>query len=70
MKRMSERNIPESLLLDLIDTGELRHKDESHFWIFKAYPERDDNLLCVAGTMESVLVVKTIMHHFAWEKDI
>lgn len=64
---MSERDITEQLLLNLIETGDVRYKDETHFWIFKSYPDRDDNLLCVAAALEMVLVVKTVMHHFELE---
>lgn len=65
---MRERDIAERPLLDLIDTGEVRYKDESRLWIFKAYQNREDNLLCVAAVLESVLVVKTVMHHFELEE--
>lgn len=68
-KRMRERDVSENILLDLIESGELRNKDATHFWIFKTYPERNDNLLCIAGVFESVLVIKTIMHHFTWEPE-
>ena len=68
-KRMGERNMPESLVLDLVESGEVRYKDETHLWIFKAFQDRDDNLLCVAVVLEPVLVVKTVMHHFVWESE-
>ena len=64
---MSERNISESLILDLIETGEIRKKDEVRLWIFKSYNDRNDNLLCVAVVVEACLVVKTVMHHFELE---
>jgi len=63
-RRMSERNIDEALLLDLIETGAVKYRDDSHLWIHKAYGGRDDNLLCAAVVLEAVLVVKTVMHHF------
>ena len=63
-ERMKEREISESLILDLIDTGEVRNKDETHLWIFKSYQDRNDNLLCIAIVLEKVLVVKTVMNHF------
>lgn len=47
-QRMSERNIDDGLLLDLIETGVLRRKDAVHLWLFKHIDDRDDNLLCVA----------------------
>ena len=66
-RRMVERHISEALLLDLIETGEVRYKDATRLWIAKRYPERGDNLLCVAAALEHELVVKTVMHHFSWE---
>jgi hypothetical protein len=67
--RMDERNIDADRLLDLIDTGELRHKDEHRLWIAKFYPDRDDNLLCVAAVIEEALVIKTVMHRFSWSQE-
>ncbi len=65
---MLQRRISESLILDLIETGEIRKKDEVRLWIFKSYNDRNDNLLCVAVVVEAYLVVKTVMHHFELEQ--
>lgn len=65
--RMAARAISEALLLEVIETGELRHQDETRVWIARRYDDRSDNLLCVAAALESVLVIKTVMHHFSWE---
>lgn len=63
--RMAARGISEALLMDVIDTGETRFKDEAHLWVFKDFPERADNLLCVVVILEDRLIVKTVMHHFS-----
>jgi hypothetical protein len=63
-ERMIERSIDEARLLDLIETGETKYKDEARLWIFKSYADRNDNLICAAAVVETELVVKTIMHHF------
>ena len=63
---MDERGISEALLLDLIDTGEIREKDAMRLWIAKRYPDRDDNLVCAAVVLEAAVIVKTVMHHFTW----
>jgi hypothetical protein len=63
-KRMDERGINATLLLDVIDTGDTRYKDASHLWAFKAYPARPDNLLCAVLVLEENVMVKTVMHHF------
>lgn len=65
--RMAARAISETLLQDLIETGDVRYKDETRIWITKQYEDRVDNMLCVAAVLETVLVVKTVMHHFSWE---
>jgi len=64
--RMAARTISEVLLCDIIETGEVRYKDEARIWIAKHYDDRDDNLICVAAVLETALVVKTVMHHFSW----
>ena len=65
--RMAARAISEALLRDMIETGEVRHKDEKRIWIAKHYGDRADNLLCVAAVLEeTALAIKTVMHHFSW----
>ena len=62
---MVERNIGAAMALDIIDTGTLKEADNAHYWLYKHFNDRADNLLCVAAVIENVVVVKTIMHH--WE---
>ena len=63
--RMTQRNVTASLVLEIIDTGILKHAGNSNYWLYKHLPDRTDNLLCVAAVVDNVVVVKTIMHH--WE---
>ena len=65
-ERMAARGVSETLLHDIIETGEIRRKDEARFWIAKQYADRADNLLCVAAMLETALVSKTVMHQFSW----
>lgn len=65
---MVERDISEAIIIDLIETGATQYKDEKRLWIYKAYTDRNDNLLCIAVVIESVLVIKTVMHHFELEQ--
>lgn len=67
-ERMTQRQISESVLSDLLESGELRYKDERRLWVAKHVPDRADNLLCVAVVLEDRLIVKTVMHHFCWEE--
>ena len=62
---MSERNIADAMLLEVIDRGETRYRDSTHLWAFKDFPERNDNLLCAVLVLEDAVVVKTVMHHFS-----
>lgn len=64
-KRMEERSISEALLVELIETGDTRHRDATHLWVFKEFANRLDNMLCAVLVIEDVLVVKTVMHHFS-----
>jgi hypothetical protein len=64
MERLLERGLSEALLLEVIDTGDTRYKDETHLWVFKSFLERADNLLCAVLVLEDRLIVKTVMHHF------
>ncbi|MGQ4880020.1 DUF4258 domain-containing protein [Billgrantia sp. LNSP4103-1] len=67
-ERMAERDITESLLLELLERGSTRYKDPERLWIALNTKGRRDNLICAAVVLEDKLVVKTIMHHFRWEE--
>ena len=60
-ERMKERNITEAMLSDIIENGEIKHKDIRRLWIYKAFSERSDNMLCAAVVSEDMLIVKTVM---------
>jgi hypothetical protein len=64
-ERMIERTISNEMLLEVIDSGEIRYRDASHLWAFKEFPERHDNLLCAVLVLEDAVIVKTVMHHFS-----
>ncbi|MHB8763319.1 MAG: DUF4258 domain-containing protein [Deferrisomatales bacterium] len=59
--RMRERGVGESLIEDLIERAAVRDKDASRKWIYKAFPDRADNLVCAAVSIEDAVVVKTVM---------
>jgi len=66
--RMVERDLSPALILDIIDNGMQKDAGGPHYWLYKHFPDRQDNLLCVAAVIENVLVVKTVMHH--WEPQL
>lgn len=43
---MIDRAVNAERLLDLIETGEIKYKDEFRIWILKTYEDRNDNLIC------------------------
>ncbi|WP_215844481.1 DUF4258 domain-containing protein [Acidithiobacillus montserratensis] len=59
--RMQERHISEAEIMEIIETGILRNKDERRVWIYRQFPNRQDNLLCVAALLDDVIIIKTIM---------
>lgn len=63
-ERMRERNVTIAQVLEIVDTGETKFADPTHFWAYKALPNRDDNLICAVLVLEDKVVVKTVMHHF------
>ena len=63
-RRMDERSISESLLLDVIETGHMKSKDATRVWLFKSIPGRPDNAICAAVSPEKTVVVKTVLHYF------
>jgi hypothetical protein len=63
--RMVERDLSATLILEIIDTGIQKDAGGTHYWLYKHFPDRQDNLLCVAVVIDNVLVVKTVMHR--WE---
>ena len=66
--RMEKRDISLELLLDLIETGNVRQKSESDLWIFRQYPGRADNMVCTAVVIGQAVVVKTVMVDWTLEE--
>lgn len=66
-ERMVQRSISENELIELLDSGDKKYKDDIRLWIAKNMKGRDDNLICAAVTLEEKIIIKTVMHHFHWE---
>ncbi len=64
LHRAEQRSIKPEMIQDIVDSGTQQEAAPGHYWFFKAYPERNDNLLCVAAVIDNVLVIKTVMHHW------
>ena len=62
--RMIEREIAVSLLITIIETGEIKSKpkQDNAFWVFTEVLGRSDNLVCVSLVIETTsLVIKTVL---------
>lgn len=66
--RTAQRGIPLPLLVDLVEHGTARYKDAHRLWIYRHFSGRSDNLLCVAVSLESTVVIKTVMHYWSPEE--
>lgn len=66
LERIARRGFTEALLKALIEHGEVKRKDQEHWWIFKVFANRDDHLVCAAVIAREALIVTTIMTH--WEE--
>lgn len=65
--RMDQRQISLDELLLVVDSWETKLKDETHLWVYKKLPNRNDNLICAVLVLDDVVVVKTVMHQFVLE---
>jgi len=60
--QMNMRGLDQSSILNVIETGEFKQKEENKFWIYKALTSRKDNLISVAAVIEKPrLIVVTAM---------
>jgi len=64
---MRERKVSEAELIELIETGDIQRKSESHWWFYKDFPGRIDNLVCAAMQKGDALIVKTVMINWQLE---
>ncbi|MFZ1640214.1 MAG: DUF4258 domain-containing protein [Candidatus Contendobacter sp.] len=56
-----ERNVSEAELIELVETGDIKRKSEIHWWFYKNFLGRSDNLVCAAVQKGNALIVKTVM---------
>jgi hypothetical protein len=65
---MKQRSISLDELPLVVDTGDMRFKDDTHLWAYKHVPGRTDNLVCAVLVLEDAVIVKTVMHEFLLEQ--
>ncbi len=61
IEAMTKRKITLPEIKKLIEFGEYREKECSHGWIYYEFPDRDDNVVCVAFVNQKAIIIKTVM---------
>ena len=67
---MKKRDVSDAVLQQIVENGEVKYKDDSHFWVYEHIEGREDNLICAAMVIENVVVVKTVMINWELEEDV
>lgn len=60
-ERMAERKVENTLLLELVESGDIISMDAGHMFIYRHLVGRRDNLVCAAAVEDDSLVIKTVM---------
>ena len=58
---MTKRTLTPDIVQTIIEQGDWLDKGNNHGWISHHFPERTDNLLCVAAIIEQAVIIKTVM---------
>ena len=69
LKSMAERHIDINTLTRVIETGDVKHKDDLHVWIYIHLDDRMDNLICAAAILADAIIVKTVMINWTLEEE-
>lgn len=66
LQRMKERDITKELVLEVLESGDIKQKDEDRYWVYKHIRMRTDNLICLAVKIEKsdLIVITTLIN---WE---
>ncbi len=67
---MQARAVVESVARHIVETGEIKRSSDVHIWIHKHVEGRSDNLLCVAASESTALIVKTVMINWELEDEV
>lgn len=64
VQRMKERDITKELILEVLESGDVKQKDEDRFWVYKNIHTRTDNLICLAVKIEKsdLIVITTLIN--------
>lgn len=69
-RSMQRRAIDEATLEQVLETGDIRHRDEINLWVFRHIDGRTDNLICAAVVEKEAVVVKTVMINWELEDEV
>ena len=58
LKRMKQRGITRSTLIEVLEFGDLVPKGQKNkFWVYKMIDERKDNFICASISIEDPMIV-------------
>ncbi len=64
IERMAQRNVPRSLVKEIIETGKAKAKTKpGKWWVFKKVKRRPDNDICLSISIEDpqLIVITTLI---------
>lgn len=61
IEAMAKRKITLPEIRKLVASGEYRIKEGTRGWIYYEFPNRDDNLVCMAFENKKAIIIKTVM---------
>jgi len=67
---MKKRDVSDAVLQQVVETGDIKYKSDTHLWVFMHVEGRKDNLICAAMVLENVVVIKTVMINWELEEDV
>ena len=66
---MEKRNIDKSAIMEIINNGDIKQRDEIHLWVYKHIEGRTDNLICAAVIEQQAVIIVTVMTNWELEED-
>lgn len=69
-KSMQRRGVDDATLERVIETGEIKRRNDMDMWIFKHIDGRQDNLICAAVVDSVAMTIKTVMINWELEDEI
>lgn len=67
---MLKRGVDDATLRQVIETGEVKRKNEVDMWVYSHIDGRQDNLICAAAVESQAVIIKTVMINWELEDEL